>query len=210
MDCERLRERSDIAAASCHRACSARMASPDRNAHKPIGIARSKWRANARGEPWPGTARGTPTPMTTILRGGCHCGNITVGFETALDPTTLSLRACQCSFCRRHGGVTTSGPAGRLVIKVRQAAHLQKYRFALGITDFLICRTCGMYVAAVMESDGRSLGVLNVNVLDEHAPFARPPTPMEYGAEAVEDREMRRAKVWMPVEMRANPGAGRS
>jgi hypothetical protein len=148
--------------------------------------------------------------MTTTLRGACHCGNIKVVFETALNPTTLPLRACQCSFCRRHGGVTTSDPAGRLVVEVRQPELLQKYRFALGITDFLICRGCGVYVAAVMESDGRSLGVLNVNVLDEHAPFVRPPTPMEYGAEAVEDREGRRAKVWMPVEIGASPGAGRS
>jgi hypothetical protein len=141
--------------------------------------------------------------MTTTLRGGCHCGNIRVVLETALDPHALPIRACQCSFCRRHGGITTSDPAGRLVIEFGQPEHLHKYRFALGITDFLLCRGCGVYLAAVMESEGRSLGVLNVNVLDDHAPFARPPTPMEYGAESVEDREGRRAKAWMPVEMKA-------
>jgi hypothetical protein len=140
--------------------------------------------------------------MTTTLRGGCHCDNIKVVFETAHDPSALPLRACQCSFCRRHGGITTSDPAGRLVVEVRQPEQLHRYRFALGITDFLICRTCGVYVAAVMKMDGRGLGVLNVNVLDERAPFARPPIPMEYGTEAVGDREARRAKVWMPVEVR--------
>lgn len=139
--------------------------------------------------------------MTTTLRGGCHCRSIEVAFETALDPTALPLRACQCSFCRRHGGITTSDPAGRLVVEVREPEHLQRYRFALGITDFLICRTCGVYVAAVMQAAGRPLGVLNVNVLDDRAAFARPPAPMEYGAEKVEDREARRAKVWMPVEI---------
>ena len=137
------------------------------------------------------------------LRGGCHCGNIKVTFETALDHYVLPFRACQCSFCRRHGGVTTSDPAGRLVIEVRQPEQLQRYRLALGITDFLICRTCGMYVAATMEADGRTLGVLNVNVLDEREPFARTPMPMEYGSERVEDREARRAKAWMPVEVRS-------
>jgi hypothetical protein len=129
-----------------------------------------------------------------------------VAFETSLDPRNLPLRACQCSFCRRHAGVTTSDRAGRLVVEVGQPERLERYRFALGITDFLICRTCGVYVAAVMEIDGRSLGVLNVNVLDEREPFARAPTPMEYGTERVEEREARRVKVWMPVEVRVAAG----
>ncbi|HEY1692530.1 MAG TPA: hypothetical protein VGG39_10230 [Polyangiaceae bacterium] len=140
--------------------------------------------------------------MTTILRGGCHCRSIQVAFETALAPSDLPLRACQCSFCRRHGGITTSDPAGRFVVEVARPELLHRYRFALGITDFLLCRTCGVYVAAVMEAKGRMLGVLNANVLDEREPFDRPPTPMEYGAEAVEDREARREKAWMPVEVR--------
>jgi hypothetical protein len=142
--------------------------------------------------------------MDVVARftGGCHCGELRVAFETSLDPRDLPLRACQCSFCRRHGGVSTSDPAGRFVVEVRQAERLQRYRFALGITDFLICRTCGVYVAAVMEIEGRWLGVLNVNVLDEREPFARPPAPMDYGAERVEDREARRVKGWMPVEVR--------
>jgi len=138
----------------------------------------------------------------TTLTGGCHCGTIKIILETALDPRALPLRACQCSFCRRHGGITTSDPAGRLVVEVRQADQLQRYRFALGITDFLICRTCGVYVAATMQEEGRGLAVVNVNALDERDPFARPTTPMEYGAEKVEDRAARRAKVWMPVEVR--------
>jgi hypothetical protein len=139
--------------------------------------------------------------MTTPLRGHCHCGALQVTFETALDPHTLPLRACQCSFCVRHGGVTTSDPAGRLVVEARPG-QLQRYRFGLGITDFLLCRTCGVYVAAVMESGAGSLGVLNVQVLDERAPFARTPEPMQYGAEQVADREARRTKVWMPALVR--------
>jgi hypothetical protein len=139
--------------------------------------------------------------MTTTLRGGCHCGNLKLTLETSLDPVRLPLRACQCSFCRRHGGVTTSDPAGQLVIEVRDPAQLQRYRFALGITDFLICRTCGAYVAATMEAGGRTLGVVNVNAIDEREPFARAPEPMQYGAETIEDREARREKVWMPVRV---------
>lgn len=141
--------------------------------------------------------------MTTTLHGGCHCGAIRVSFETELDPSALPLRACQCSFCRRHGGITTSDPAGRLVVKVRAPELLQRYRFALGITDFLVCRSCGVYVAATMEAEGRVLGVLNVNVLEEREPFLRSAEPMNYGAENVESRTDRRAKAWMPVELLA-------
>lgn len=140
--------------------------------------------------------------MNTVLRGGCHCANVEVALETALDTRSLPLRACQCSFCRRHGGITTSDPAGRLVVEVGERELLQRYRFALGVTEFLICRTCGVYVAAVMPTDAGMLGVINVNVLEDRAPFARPPQPMEYGSETAEDRGARRAKVWMPVELR--------
>lgn len=139
--------------------------------------------------------------MSHILRGGCHCGAVRVELRTSLDPHVLPLRACQCSFCRKHAGVTTSDPAGRLVIEVARPEQLQRYRFALGITDFLLCRSCGVYLAATMQADGKLLGVLNVNVLDEHEPFARTPVPMEYGSETVQDREGRRGKAWMPVEV---------
>ncbi|MGH7271169.1 MAG: hypothetical protein ACREJ3_12140 [Polyangiaceae bacterium] len=61
---------------------------------------------------------------------------------------------------------------------------------------------------AVVEIGGRKLGVVsvnvnvNMNVLDEREAFARPPTPMEYGAAAVQDRQARRAMAWTPVEIR--------
>ncbi len=144
----------------------------------------------------------SPAPMSTTLRGGCHCGNLKVVFETSLDPRTLQLRACQCSFCLRHGAVSTADPAGQLYVDVREAELLHRYRFALKITDFLVCRSCGVYVAATMKADDRWLGVLNVNVLDDRKAFARQPEPTEFGTEKVQDREARRAKAWMPVVVR--------
>jgi hypothetical protein len=156
------------------------------------------------------TPSGKVDAMTTTLRGGCHCGAVKMAFETSIEPSALPLRTCQCSFCRRHGAVTTSDSSGRLRVDVDGPEKLQRYRFALGITDFLVCRFCGVYVAATMDTDGRLLGVLNVNALDEREPFARrQPEPMRYGAETVEDREARRAKTWMPVEVRSSVGTER-
>jgi len=54
--------------------------------------------------------------MTTTLHGRCHCGNLRVTLQTNVDPLALPLRACQCSFCLRHGGLTTADPAGRLAV----------------------------------------------------------------------------------------------
>lgn len=139
--------------------------------------------------------------MTTLL-GGCHCENLRVELETSVDPRALPLRACQCSFCVRHGAISTADPAGRLRIEVAHSERLHRYRFGLKITDFLLCRECGVYVAATMQAAGGLLGVLNANVLEERGPFDRPAEPMRYGAETVEAREARRAKGWMPAEVR--------
>ena len=138
----------------------------------------------------------------TTLRGGCHCGNISVELETALDPHALQLRECQCSFCRKHGARTTSDPAGRLRISNRDPALLERYRFALGITDFLVCKSCGTYVAATIEAAARRIGTLNVNVLDEREPFLRRGEPVAYFRENTEQRVARRLLAWMPVEVR--------
>ena len=102
----------------------------------------------------------------------------------------------------RHGAVSTSDPEGRLRVQVAEPDLLLRYRFGLKLTDFLVCRRCGVYVAAVMDgSDGRSIGVLNVNILDAREPFARPAEPMRYGNETAEDRVARRQTSWMPIEM---------
>jgi hypothetical protein len=139
----------------------------------------------------------------TTLRGGCHCGNISVELETSQDPHALQLRECQCSFCRRHGARNASDPGGRLRISVREADTLLRYRFALGITDFLLCKSCGVYVAAMMGGGSGLIGTVNVNIFDDREPFLRRAEPMTYSRESVEQRKARRLLAWMPVEVRS-------
>ena len=50
--------------------------------------------------------------MTEIHRGGCHCGNIRVAYLTAKPVSEWPIRACQCSFCRKHGVRATGDPEG--------------------------------------------------------------------------------------------------
>src|SRR5258708_38040170 len=96
-----------------------------------------------------------------ILHGKCHCAAIEVSFETTLSPDELEVRACQCSFCRRHGAKTVTDANGRLVISAQEGT-LVRYRFGLCTADFLLCRTCGVYVAAVISDGAGERATLNV------------------------------------------------
>jgi hypothetical protein len=140
--------------------------------------------------------------MTHTLTGRCHCGNATVAFETPSDPAGLQLRACDCSFCRKHQGRTVSDPGGKLVFSSRDPARLTRYRFGFKSADFLICSDCGVYLGVFMEHEGRGYGVLNVNVLDDRTPFDREAEATRLGGETLPDRIARRAGRWTPAEVR--------
>jgi len=133
-----------------------------------------------------------------IYAGHCHCGNLGFEFETALSPEQLPVRACQCTFCRAHGALSTSDPKGSVRIHAKDAALVQRYRFGLGITDFLICRRCGVYLLAMMEIDGAHYAVLSANLLDCRERMA-PPQPMDYDGEDEAGRSARRKSRWTPV-----------
>ncbi len=134
--------------------------------------------------------------------GRCHCGNLTLTFETAQPPDRVPLRACQCTFCRRHGAVWTTDPAGFLEVRVRDPALLSRYRFGLETSEFLVCRTCGVPVAAVADFDGATQAALNANVLEDRAAFTQVPQPVDYDAETAQARIGRRRKAWTPAKVR--------
>jgi hypothetical protein len=136
-----------------------------------------------------------------VLDGSCHCGALTVSFETARAPAELPLRACGCSFCRRHGAIAVTDPAGRVEVRIRDAGRLSRYQFGLRSSDFLLCRACGVYVAAVCAVDGRTYATLNANVLDARSAFTAVPTPVDYQGETREQRLARRARSWTPAEV---------
>ncbi len=134
--------------------------------------------------------------------GRCHCGNLRVTFATEQDPAALQVRRCTCSFCTRHGALTTSDPAGAVEVEVLDPAALSRYRFGLGTCDFLLCARCGVYVAALLESDGRAYATLNVNVLDDRDAFTRAAVDVSYDGEDVERRVARRVAGWTPAALR--------
>ena len=143
----------------------------------------------------------------TELTGHCHCGAIRVELTTALTAGELPLRACQCSFCQRHGSLTTADPQGRLHIEAAPGAA-NRYRFGLGVTDFLLCAECGVYVAAMMDTEAGLSAVLNVRGVQLPGFETRTPAPMIYDDETPEQRKARRADRWMPaVFVETSPSA---
>ncbi|WP_192385246.1 GFA family protein [Mesorhizobium silamurunense] len=135
----------------------------------------------------------------TVHSGGCHCGNIRLSFSTALAPAGMEIRACQCSFCTRHGSRAAADPNGKLIVSVEDKSRLQVYRFGLRTADYLICRECGVYVAAIAGDGDDARAIVIVNALDDREQFCREPIPVRYDAESREQRLARRRTAWMPV-----------
>ncbi len=141
----------------------------------------------------------------TIYRGGCHCGNIRLAFETAIAPTDIEIRACQCSFCRRHNSLAAADPDGMLTIGVRSEALLSRYAFGLRTAEYLVCRDCGVYVAAATTDSVEQRAIVIVNALDARNQFRREPIPTVYDAETCDERIVRRRTRWMPVKWSSEP-----
>jgi hypothetical protein len=137
--------------------------------------------------------------MAMRFDGGCHCGNIEVAFETSQPPGSLQLRQCRCTFCRRHGQTSVTDPAGRLEVRVRDPGAVSRYQFGLRTSEFLICRTCGVFVTAVCTIEGRTYATLNANTLVDRDAFTQPPVPVDFDAENVEGRLARRRRSWTPA-----------
>jgi hypothetical protein len=131
--------------------------------------------------------------------GGCHCGALGFEFRTALEPASWPVRACQCSFCLKHGGVYTSDPSGSVRFTHRELQLLSRYRFGHKTADFIFCGRCGGYLGAVTEEDGQTLMVVNLRALDPQPEGLPAALPMSYEGESGDARNSRRASRWTPV-----------
>jgi hypothetical protein len=133
-------------------------------------------------------------------KGTCHCGNLNIEYETGLVPADWPLRECQCTFCRKHAMLSTSDPDGEVVFTARDPASLRRYRFATGVTDFLVCARCGVYVGATVSNDGWM--VINGRVMDCAAELvARRAEAKRYDDQSADERLVRRKRMWSRCQM---------
>jgi hypothetical protein len=132
------------------------------------------------------------------LRGGCHCGKLAIAFDTRCAPAGLHPRACDCSFCRKHGAAWLSDAAGHLEVTVGKSGALREYRQGSGHARFLLCADCGVLVAVVFGSGQDMLGAVNAACLEGAALFgaAVVVSPQALGGEA---KIARWRQLWMPA-----------
>jgi len=137
-------------------------------------------------------------PALHIFEGRCHCGAVGFTLHTSQEPAQWAVRACQCSFCRGHGARTTTDPNGSVTFRIKDPSRLKRYRFGTRSTDFLVCRECGVYVAALLSSSRGQFATLNINTIQ--GPLDAPePEPVSYDGESVAQRQARREQRWTPV-----------
>ena len=132
-----------------------------------------------------------------VIHGSCHCGNISFRLDWEPDSTGIPARACDCSFCTKHGGVWTSNPQGALKIRIKDRSLVSEYVFGTQTTRFHICRQCGIVPVATSEIAGCIYAAVSVNAFDDvpHAKLRRLTT--SFGSEDAESRLARRKRNWV-------------
>lgn len=138
--------------------------------------------------------------VTTYL-GGCHCENIRIEYSSSIFPSDTEVRECQCSFCRKHGTRAIADPSGSLVIKITKPAEVSWYTFGMLTAKYLVCRECGVYVAAITNDTAEPRGIAILNAFADASAFTFPPIPADYSAESQFYRQSRRRQKWTPAKI---------
>ena len=130
--------------------------------------------------------------------GGCHCRNLAVRLDSDKTPIELGTRGDACSFCAKHAALYTSDPQGELHVTIADDRLVERYRFGTRTADFLVCKACGVFIAACMPEP--ALAVVNIHVLDARAAFLTNHVQLaDFEGESVEQRLARRRSRWTPV-----------
>jgi hypothetical protein len=148
----------------------------------------------------------TQANQSTTVRGSCHCGCVQVEFITGAELASTAPRACDCSFCQKHGAAYVSDPLGHLRITVAEPNALHSYRQGSGAARFWLCGRCGVLVAVTFEHQGNIYGAVNVGCLDERPLFGAsvPASPQQLSPE---EKVSRWLQVWVPGVQIVGAGA---
>jgi hypothetical protein len=93
--------------------------------------------------------------------GSCHCGRIAFEVEGEFD-TGLD---CNCSMCRRRGGLLAFVPRDRLVLKTPEE-NVSTYQFNRHAIQHHFCATCGIApYGEGRDPKGNSMAAVNLRCL---------------------------------------------
>jgi hypothetical protein len=99
-----------------------------------------------------------------MLRGSCHCGAV----EIRVPRKPRRLTSCNCSICRRQGGLWGYYEPSRVKITARRGA-LDRYVWGDRCLSLCRCATCGCVTHWLpIKGDGNRMGV-NFRNFDPHA-----------------------------------------
>jgi hypothetical protein len=132
-----------------------------------------------------------------LIRGSCHCGNISFELDWIPEPVRIPARVCSCSFCTRHNGVWTSCPTGSLRVVLREPGRITAYAFGTETAEFHVCTRCGIVPIVTSRIDGRLYAVVNVNTFEGVDPALLDRKPSVLEGETEETRLARRARNWI-------------
>jgi hypothetical protein len=132
-----------------------------------------------------------------LIRGKCHCGNISFSFIWEPEPAEIPARACTCSFCIKHGGVWTSHPGGALKIVVKEPLLVSKYAFGTETAEFHICVRCGVVPVVTSRIDEHLYAVVSVNAFENVDPSLLRRASASFDGEGNESRLARRKRNWI-------------
>jgi len=130
-----------------------------------------------------------------LIRGACHCGNI--AFELDWPGDEIAARACDCSFCMKHGGVWTSNPKAALRLTIAEPSAVSRYSFGTRTADFHVCGRCGIVPVVTSRIDGRDYAVVSVNAFDGVDPSRLSRAPVSFDGEDEAGRLARRKRNWI-------------
>lgn len=129
------------------------------------------------------------------LSGRCHCGAVSVRATLSRPAADYAPRACDCSFCRKHGAAYVSDPAGTLAFHATDASALVRYRQGSGTAEMLLCGRCGVLVGAVFAAGEARYGVVNVGALEGVPGFA-PAQVVSPQALSAAEKAARWSRLW--------------
>jgi len=132
-----------------------------------------------------------------LIRGRCHCGNIAFALAWEPDPAEIPARACDCTFCTKHGGVWTSNPKGTLEVALKDASLVSRYAFGTRTAEFHVCARCGIVPMVTSRIDGRLYAVVSVNAFEGVDPSLLRRTPSSFEGEEEGARLARRKRNWI-------------
>jgi hypothetical protein len=100
------------------------------------------------------------------LAGSCHCGRI--AFDVEVGDGITEVYDCNCSMCRRRGGLLWFAPRTALELKTPES-NLGSYRFNKERLDHHHCTVCGIapFSEGTNPKTGEATVAVNVRCLPD-------------------------------------------